>query len=103
MPTPSSHEPAANERWVPATRMGDRYLEVHAEAEPPRKWKRGERTAHQRSLAERDLEEVASVDDDFVESVTQFEAYQPRDQPFYEARKPEALKRWLGPGKPNTS
>jgi hypothetical protein len=54
-------------------------------------------------LAERDVEEVASLADDFAESVTQFEAYQPRDQPFYATRKPDALKRWLSPGKPNTS
>ena len=91
-----------DERLVPATAMGGRYLEVHAKAEPPRVWKRGERTAHQRSLAERDLEAIDSLAGDFIQSVERFEGYQPRDQAFYDERDPDALKGWLDQGDPTT-
>lgn len=84
--------------------MGDRYLGVHAKAKRARPWKRGERTAHQRSLAERDLKNVAALASVFGQSVDRFTDYRPRkNEPFYPPRDPDALKRWRGPGKPNTS
>jgi hypothetical protein len=82
--------------------MGERYLEVQAHAETTSPWKRGERTAHQRELAERDLANVDSLAEDFMFSVEKFAAYRPRDESFHEERA--ALdEQWHQPGDPVTN
>jgi hypothetical protein len=87
---------------VPATAMGERYLEVHAAADPNRPWRRGERTAFQRKLAERDLDQIELLADDLAESVDRFSAYQPRPEPFHDAREP-LRDAWHEEGPPVTN
>jgi hypothetical protein len=82
--------------------MGERYLEVHAVADPDKPWSLGERTAFQRGLAERDLEQIEKLAADFAASVESFSAYRPREEPFFEAHEPLG-DAWREEGAPVTN
>jgi hypothetical protein len=82
--------------------MGRRYLEVHAKADSTKPWAMGERTKSQRSLAQRDKDDIEPLALDFLSSVESFAAYEPRDEAFHDVRKPLGTD-WHQEGSPVTN
>src|SRR5882757_9427548 len=82
--------------------MGRRYLEVQTEADPTKPWEKGQRTSFQRSLAQRDRDDIKPLALDFLSSVQTFGAYEPRDEPFHDPPPPLG-QQWHEEGNPTTN